>query len=205
MTVENAETAEYIEKRSRFIAYIFPTATVEEGLEKVAELKKLHKEATHVVYAIVSAPDLNGFKSSDDGEPKGTGGAPVAEVLAKKRLFGVTLAVVRYFGGIKLGANGLTSAYKTAAIRVADAASVKLAVWSCVVEVSLSYDQAGAFERTVCDYAEIIDRNYGSGVNFTVQTADPEKLSADLRKITSGQASPRIVNKEYKFYKGVAK
>lgn len=204
LTVTDESSAEYVEKRSRFIAYLFPTKTVEEGLVKVAELKKRHKEATHVVYAIVSAPEENGLKSSDDGEPKGTGGAPVAEVLAKKKLFGVTLAVVRYFGGIKLGANGLTSAYKTAAVAVTDSADIKLAVWSFVSEVSLNYDEAGNFERTVSSYAEIIDRNFGEGVTFTVQTADPERLSADVRKITSGRTSPRIVNTEYKFYKGAA-
>lgn len=197
--------AEYVEKRSRFIAYLFPTASVAEGLERVAELKKEHKEATHVVYAVVSVPEENGFKASDDGEPKGTGGAPVAEVLKLRGLYGVTVAVVRYFGGVKLGANGLTSAYKTAAQAAVDGAVIREAVWSDIAEVHLNYDEAGAFERAVAGYAEITDRSYDSGVIFTVQTAKWERLSADVSKISSGRETPRSINKEYRFYKGEAK
>lgn len=204
-TVAKPNAAEYVEKRSRFIAYLFPTATVNEGLARVAELKKEHKEASHVVYATVSLPEENGFKASDDGEPKGTGGAPVAEVLKQKGLYAVTLAVVRYFGGIKLGANGLTSAYKTAAQAAVDAADIKEAVWSDVAVVELNYDEAGIFERTVAGYAEITERSYENGVKFTVQTANAERLSADIAKISSGRATPRTLYKEYRFYKGETK
>lgn len=205
LTAARGNVAEYVEKRSRFIAYLYPTASVADGLAKVAELRKEHKEATHVVYAIVSVPEENGFKASDDGEPKGTGGAPVAEVLKLRGLFGVTAAVVRYFGGVKLGASGLTSAYKTAAQAAVDGAEIREAVWSDVCETELNYDEAGAFERAVAGYAEITGRRYGSGVIFTVQTADFERLSADVKKISSGRVTPRTLNKEYRFYKGEAK
>lgn len=205
MTVDSEFVAEYTEKRSRFIAYLYPSKTVEEGLKRVAELKKQHKEARHVVYSIVSDPEENGFKSSDDGEPKGTGGAPVADVLKLKKIYGAAIAVVRYFGGIKLGANGLTSAYKTVAESAVNAAELKLAVWSDVMEVSLGFGEAGAFERAVSGYAEITDRTFADGVTFTVQTADAERLTEDVRKISSGRISPRTLKQEYKFYKGEAK
>ena len=104
---------EFVEKRSRFIGYAKPVQTEEEALAFIAEKRSKHWDATHNVYAYIlrSGP----VRYSDDGEPQGTAGMPILENLKSRNLTLCTLAVVRYFGGVKLGAGGLTRAYFSAA------------------------------------------------------------------------------------------
>lgn len=101
-------------KKSKFITYAFPVATQEGVDEILKKLRKDHKEATHVCFAyVLSSPNLE--KASDDGEPDGTAGKPILDVIKKNDLHDVLFVVVRYFGGIKLGAGGLVRAYSTSA------------------------------------------------------------------------------------------
>ncbi len=101
---------EYVEKKSRFIGYLLSCENVEQVQEALAELKKEHKKCNHVCYAYsLKNPFLE--KAVDDGEPGGTAGRPILSVLQKKGLSNVCVFVVRYFGGIKLGAGGLVRAY----------------------------------------------------------------------------------------------
>lgn len=112
--MEFDKTVELIEKKSKFIGYRLHCKTVEEVQGALNELKKLHKKATHICYAYsLSYPFLE--KAVDDGEPGGTAGRPILSVLQKKNVKDVCVFVVRYFGGIKLGAGGLVRMYtKTA-------------------------------------------------------------------------------------------
>ena len=104
-------------KKSKFISYIIPVMKNEEVEKYLSELRKQHKDATHVCYAyILSSPNLE--KCSDDGEPDGTAGKPMLDILKKNNLSDVLLVVVRYFGGIKLGAGGLVRAYAGAGSEV---------------------------------------------------------------------------------------
>lgn len=101
---------EFIEKKSRFIGYLLSCKTVDEVGQALDFLKKEHKKATHICYAYsFKNPFLE--KAVDDGEPGGTAGRPILSVLQKKGLKDVCVFVVRYFGGIKLGAGGLVRAY----------------------------------------------------------------------------------------------
>ena len=100
--------------KSRFIAYKFDLETVEEIKDILNNLKKQHKKSTHICYAYVFNKDVVSEKCCDDGEPGGTAGYPILNVIKKKNLTNVLVAVVRYFGGIKLGAGGLTRAYTKA-------------------------------------------------------------------------------------------
>ncbi|MGN1200706.1 MAG: IMPACT family protein [Candidatus Caccovivens sp.] len=101
---------EYIEKKSKFIGYYFACKTVEDVNFALAELKSLHKKATHICYAYsLKNPFLE--KAVDDGEPGGTAGRPILSVLQKRGVSDACVFVVRYFGGIKLGAGGLVRAY----------------------------------------------------------------------------------------------
>lgn len=105
-------------KKSKFIAYLFELESLDEAKQAIESLKKEHKKANHVCYAYVYNREVVAEKCSDDGEPKGTAGYPILNVIKMKKFNNVMVAVVRYFGGIKLGAGGLTRAYTKSAASV---------------------------------------------------------------------------------------
>lgn len=111
---------EYVEKKSKFIGYYFSCKTVDEVQEAMSALKKEHKKATHICYAYsLKNPFLE--KAVDDGEPGGTAGRPILSVLQKRNVKDACVFVVRYFGGIKLGAGGLVRAYtKTTSMAISE-------------------------------------------------------------------------------------
>ena len=106
---------EFIEKKSRFIGRVWPVDTEEEALEKIQQMKKQHYDATHNCWAYVIKDGPMRF--SDDGEPGGTAGNPMMQVLQREQIYNVVCVVTRYFGGILLGAGGLVRAYTKGAIR----------------------------------------------------------------------------------------
>lgn len=109
-TVEKESFDEFIEKKSRFIGYVCPVKTQAEATEFISKIKSKHWDATHNVSAYVLREN-NIQRSSDDGEPSGTAGVPVLDVLLKEKLVDVCVVVTRYFGGVLLGAGGLIRAY----------------------------------------------------------------------------------------------
>ena len=120
---------EFIEKKSRFIGRIWPVDTEEEALAKIQEMKKQHYDATHNCWAYVIKDGPMRF--SDDGEPGGTAGNPMMQVLQRENLFNVVCVVTRYFGGILLGAGGLVRAYTKGAKIAIDAAGKSMKrVWT---------------------------------------------------------------------------
>ena len=111
------KTIEYVEKKSRFVGYLFECKSASDVEKSLSELKKEHKKATHICYAYsLSSPFLE--KAVDDGEPGGTAGRPILSVIQKKGRHDVCVFIVRYFGGIKLGAGGLVRAYTKTASEV---------------------------------------------------------------------------------------
>ena len=120
-TVSEAAEASFIEKRSEFIGYIAPVKTDEEAVNFINTIKAKHRKAKHNVYAYILRKD-NISRYSDDGEPQGTAGVPVLDVLQKRGLTDVCVVVTRYFGGILLGGGGLVRAYSHAASLACDAA-----------------------------------------------------------------------------------
>ena len=113
-TVKYTASAEFVEKRSRFIATVKPVATEAEALEFINELRQNYWDATHNVYAyIIKANNI--MRYSDDNEPSGTAGMPVLDMLKKQGLTNVAVVVTRYFGGILLGTGGLVHAYSKSA------------------------------------------------------------------------------------------
>ena len=120
---------EFIEKKSRFIGRVWPVDTEEEALAKIQEIKKQHYDATHNCWAYVIKDGPMRF--SDDGEPGGTAGNPMMQVLQRENLFNVVCVVTRYFGGILLGAGGLVRAYTKGAKIAIDAAGKSMKrVWT---------------------------------------------------------------------------
>ena len=100
--------------KSRFVAYKLELASLDDVKPFLDKLKKEHKKARHICYAYVYNKEVVSEKCSDDGEPGGTAGYPILNVIKKKNLTNILVVVVRYFGGIKLGAGGLTRAYTKA-------------------------------------------------------------------------------------------
>lgn len=123
ITIKNEVTENYEIKKSEFMSFLFPVKNADEIKIYLDAVRKEHKSATHVCYAcILSKPQME--KCSDDGEPDGTAGKPLLELLKKRKLENVLLVVVRYFGGIKLGAGGLIRAYTHAGVLVCDRCEV---------------------------------------------------------------------------------
>ncbi len=113
----------FVEKKSEFIGYISPVANEDEAIEFINEIKKKHADATHNCHAyILQGTEIARF--SDDGEPSGTAGMPMLEVIKREGLTGVCIVVTRYFGGILLGAGGLVRAYAKGAKIAIDAAEI---------------------------------------------------------------------------------
>ena len=122
---------EFVEKKSRFIGRVWPVETEQEALDRIAEMKKQHYDATHNCWAYVIRDGAVRF--SDDGEPGGTAGMPMVQVLQKEQLYNVVCVVTRYFGGTLLGAGGLVRAYTKGAKIAIDAAGKSMKrVWSVI-------------------------------------------------------------------------
>ncbi|SRR5260221_2583353 len=114
-TIEKPSIAEFKDRGSKFIAYAFPIADVNEFKEKLTAVKKEHPKATHHCFAYRIGTDGNNFRVSDDGEPSGSAGRPILGQIDSRQVTNVLIIVVRYFGGTLLGVPGLINAYKTAA------------------------------------------------------------------------------------------
>lgn len=138
-TISAPAQAEVIEKRSRFLAYAYPVSTVEAITAHQAELRKLHYDARHLVFAYRLRSGEE--RCSDDGEPQGSSGLPTLNVLQRRNLNDVLVIVARYFGGVLLGTGGLSRAYSTAAGLALDAAGVLHMTPLTQCELSCSYSQ----------------------------------------------------------------
>lgn len=114
-TIEASSIAEFRDRGSKFIAYAFPIATVNDFKERLAQVRKEHPKATHHCFAYRLGLDGTVFRVSDDGEPSGSAGRPILGQIDSKQVTNVVIIVVRYFGGSLLGVPGLINAYKTAA------------------------------------------------------------------------------------------
>ncbi len=140
-------TAEFTVQRSRFIAYASAVSDEADARAFLARIRKAHYDARHCCSAWVLGADGALQKSNDDGEPGGTAGAPILEALKRRALTDAALAVVRYFGGIKLGAGGLTRAYAHAAKLGLDASALARRVSLRRVLVTVGYERLAPLER----------------------------------------------------------
>ncbi len=199
-TIEGSVTAEYVERRSRFIAVASKVDSVEEGLIFVKEVKQTYKEATHYPYAILTPPYDNSQKVSDDGEPQGTSGAPILSAIKGRGFSGIALVVVRYFGGVKLGAGGLTMAYGKAAKLCLDDAIERVGIDSDLLSVTVDYDAMSKIEKRLKDKEKVVDRTFGSGVTMTIATADADCLTATVKELTAGKAEVTRIGRKVIFY-----
>ncbi len=144
-TIKEAATASFVEKKSEFIGSISPVTTEEEALAFVASVKRQYADARHNVYAYILREN-NITRFSDDGEPHGTAGMPVLDVLRKEGVTDVAVVVTRYFGGILLGTGGLVRAYSQSAKMALDAAGKAVMQKLTVFSVRVSYSDLQKIE-----------------------------------------------------------
>lgn len=189
ITIKQAHSIENVISKSRFIAYIKPVSTENEAKAFIDEIKIKHKDATHNCSAYTVGPEMNIQKANDDGEPSGTAGIPMLEILKKLEIHNVCVVVTRYFGGIKLGAGGLIRAY-SGAVRDAiyDIGKVELRE-AIPVTVTLDYDQTGKFEYELASTTFLLrEQFYTDKVSYQIDVVKNEydNFIDFLNRITSG-------------------
>lgn len=187
-TINGSAEDRFIEKKSEFIGYIRHTETEAEAIAFVNEIRAMHRKATHNCYAYILR-DNNTARHSDDGEPGGTAGVPIYEVLRKEGLTDVTCVVTRYFGGVLLGAGGLVRAY-TQGAKIAVEASEILNMCSAVkAELSLEYPLYGKIGKTLTDYDVRTEKeDFEADVKITlyIRSEDFEGFSSSLIDLCNG-------------------
>ncbi len=168
------ESEKVIEK-SRFLTYSTHVESEEEARAFIAELRKAHSLATHVCYAFIADKTGNLQRFSDDGEPQGTAGVPILEVLKAKKLFETAVAVVRYFGGIKLGAGGLVRAYSSSAAENLDGADIRILEMCEEYLIEVDYTGVDSVQKYVSTHTcTTLSTDYGERVTFTVAVKKAE-------------------------------
>lgn len=184
-TIFKEVTNQIVIEKSKFLAYLFPCDNKEQANEILTNLRKEHEFATHVCYAyIVFDDNVLLYKSSDDGEPSQTAGAPILNVIKRNELTNVLCAVVRYFGGIKLGAGGLVRAYSNSASLVVQDASIVTLVDAFKYELVFPYERIKDLDKYVdVNNIEIIDKAYDMEVTYTILTYDINKINEIISKI----------------------
>ncbi len=189
LTVKENASDEFIEKRSRFIGYCRPVKTQDEAVEFINQIRSKHWDATHNVYAYILS-DGQIMRYSDDGEPQGTAGVPVLEVMKKSGIVDAVVVVTRYFGGIMLGAGGLVRAYSHgASIAIAAAGIIKMQL-CCECSVSCSYGRYGKVSSLIPEMGGVIDDSvFGQDVDilFHIPEEALKKLNKELADATSGE------------------
>ena len=192
---------EFTEKKSRFIGRVWPVETEEEALAHIAEMKKQHYDATHNCWAYVIKDGAVRF--SDDGEPGGTAGMPMVQVLQKENVFNVVCVVTRYFGGTLLGAGGLVRAYTKGAKIALDAAGKSMKrVWS-VLYVPCPYNFYDRVNLEVEAFGGIIrDTQFGAEVDLEILISQQERdlFVEKLTDMTSGTVECMETGQEYRAF-----
>lgn len=148
-TIKQTATDELIIQKSRFIGHIFRINSEQEARDIIERIRKTHWKANHNCYAYVVGDNQAVQKASDDGEPSGTAGIPILEVIKKKALNDCLIVVTRYFGGIKLGAGGLIRAYSKSAAAAIDAAGIVQRVPMSLFKVVVEYPLYGTVENAL--------------------------------------------------------
>lgn len=199
-TVRAEANAEVVIKRSRFIGHAKPVETEEEAVAFIEEIKRLHRTATHNCSAYMVGERDQHQKASDDGEPSGTAGKPILEVIKNKGLKNVAVVVTRYFGGIMLGAGGLVRAYTDGAVAGIEAAGEIELVLHREVFVEVDYTWYGKLENELHGRGTRL-----GGTEFTdkvIVLCLPEVPEADafiawMTDLTQGQAVIRTGEERY--------
>ena len=196
-TIRKEACETQIIEKSKFIAHAKPVETREEADKFIGEIKSRYKDATHNVPAMVLGEKCQIQWASDDGEPQGTSGAPMVQMLVGEGLTNLVVVVTRYFGGIKLGTGGLVRAYTSSAKLAVEAAGICSVQQVCRLGVTLDYTYLSRFQQMASESISegdggfvIGDINYGEKVRLELITPEEnlEKLTGMIANMTAGPA-----------------
>lgn len=201
-TVARPAEAEFTERRSRFVGTVRPVSEEREALDFIGELRTRYWDAAHHVYAYVLRE--GGIRRySDDGEPKGTAGIPVLEVLLKEGLADCALVVTRYFGGVLLGGGGLVRAYSHSAKIAVDAAGVSVMRECVVSRIACSYPQYGKLGTLLQNFSAVIqDTRFDAEVEilFMLPASLQQAFSAELTDRFCGKLQFSVESRQFAAY-----
>lgn len=199
VTLRHEASAEFEEKRSVFIGYAKPVKTEAEAMDFVKKIRGKHGDARHNVFAYTLGGGVTA-RYSDDGEPQGTAGIPVLDVLRKSGVDDACIVVTRYFGGILLGAGGLVRAYSAAAKMALDAAEI--ATFEPYTELSFtcSYPEYQKISAELPRFGTIVDDTQFADnvtVTFAVKKEKTDEVITRIREMTAGRSVPTVVGERF--------
>lgn len=199
ITVKGYGEARFEEKRSVFIGYCDRVTTEEEALAFVKRIKEKHKDATHNCYGYVMKGGIL-CRYSDDGEPQGTAGKPILDMLVKSGVDDVCVVVTRYFGGTLLGTGGLVHAYSLGAKMAVEAAGVAKFENYVILKVACSYSdyQRIGLELERCDaIVDATDYSDSVAVTFAVKEQFADDISRKISEISAGKSVPTKLGERF--------
>ena len=198
-TVKIESSDEFTEKRSRFIGYVKPVKTEAEATEFINSIRSKHWDARHNVYAY-SLREGNIKRYSDDGEPSGTAGMPVLDVITKNEVYDVCVVVTRYFGGVLLGTGGLVRAYSQGSKIALEAGQVVLMQNCLVCSLTCLYNQYGKISSLIPDNGGVIDDSVFETdvkLSFHIKPDGLPALNKKLADLTSGEIQAISDSEQY--------
>ena len=181
---------EIIEKKSRFIANIFPVTTEEEALEKITAMRKKYYDARHNCFAYILGENKDTVRCSDDGEPSGTAGRPMLDILDGQGIYNVVAGVTRYFGGTLLGTGGLVRAYTAATLEGLKNSESIARIHGVKLGIETNYTDLGKIQYLIANRnLDQLEPVYTDKVEMTVfvPTDEMGSLRAELMEGTNGQ------------------
>ena len=199
VTVKQESHVEFEEKRSLFIGYAKPLKSEDEATEFIKQIKAKHSDATHNVFGYTMK---NGIiaRYSDDGEPQGTAGMPVLDVIRKSGVDDACVVVTRYFGGTLLGAGGLVRAYSQAAKIALEAAEIVTFEPYTELSFALSYSDYQKICAELSKYGAIVDNTEFSDsvmLKIAVKNEVVSSISSKINEISAGKSSPQIIGERF--------
>lgn len=198
-TVKEFASAAFTEKKSEFIGSVMPVKTNEEAVAFINKIKSENRKARHNVYAYILR-DSNITRYSDDGEPQGTGGMPVLEVLQKEGLCDICVVVTRYFGGILLGTGGLTRAYSKGCKIALDAAQIMEMHPAKTITVRVNYSLYGKISSLLPSFeAKVLSNDFSDDVciRLMVKSENAAKLTEKITDESFGMSKIEISDEYY--------
>lgn len=198
-TIIDFTTTQFTEKHSRFIGYVAHTETDEEAVAFIEKICSKHADARHNVYAYVLNAE-NRMRYSDDGEPHGTAGKPILDIINGAELKDVTVVVTRYFGGILLGTGGLVRAYSKAAKDTLDFADKFLMVPGVIYSVNLEYSNLSRFEAMIPEFDITKEDTVFEDsviVKFSVPSSREDKFLFSLKETFSSSVTAEKIGNKY--------
>lgn len=197
-SVKQCSEAEYTVNRSRFIGRCFPVDSEEAALCLLGDIRKKHWDATHNCFAYRIGENA-AARFSDDGEPGGTAGKPIMDVLTGKGLTNVLCVVTRYFGGILLGAGGLVRAYSKSAADAVTKAGMVSYLPGTILDIPMDYSRYGALEGFIRANAEVRNVAFAQNVVVTVAVEDTNllKFMKEVTERSDGRCTPVTIGTGY--------